>query len=121
MTTVGDPMIDVGLTLCYWTHAASPEISGGGVPGFTAQPGWHTREQFLDAYALRLMEKQKLRFHYGLSERQLRRYVAMAFAGKGNSGHMLLSLLERRLDNVCFRAGYAPSMAAARRSPRSAA
>ncbi|MDP2342544.1 MAG: 30S ribosomal protein S4 [Deltaproteobacteria bacterium] len=79
-------------------------------------PGQHgpTKRKKLSDYALRLMEKQKLRFHYGLSERQLRRYVAMAFAGKGNSGHMLLSLLERRLDNVCFRAGYAPSMAAAR-------
>ena len=53
MTTVGDPMIDVGLTLCYWTHAASPEISGGGVPGFTSQLGWHTRDQFLEAYARR--------------------------------------------------------------------
>lgn len=51
MTTVGDPMIDVGLTLCYWTHAASPEIAGGGVPGFTAQSGWHTRDQFLQSYA----------------------------------------------------------------------
>jgi aminoglycoside phosphotransferase (APT) family kinase protein len=53
MATIGDPMIDVGLTLCYWTHAASPEISGGGVPAFTAQPGWHSRDQFLDAYSRR--------------------------------------------------------------------
>lgn len=79
-------------------------------------PGQHgpTKRKKLSDYALRLMEKQKLRFHYGLSEKQLRRYVATAFAGKGNSGHMLLSLLERRLDNVVFRAGFAPSMAAAR-------
>ena len=79
-------------------------------------PGQHgpTKRKKLSDYALRLMEKQKLRFHYGLSERQLRRYVAMAFAGKGNSGHMLLQLLERRLDNVVFRAGFAPTMAAAR-------
>lgn len=79
-------------------------------------PGQHgpTKRKKLSDYALRLMEKQKLRFHYGLSERQLRRYVAQAFAGKGNSGHVLLQLLERRLDNVVFRAGYAPSMAAAR-------
>lgn len=79
-------------------------------------PGQHgpTKRKKLSDYALRLMEKQKLRFHYGLSERQLRKYVAQAFAGKGNSGHMLLQLLERRLDNVVFRAGFAPTMAAAR-------
>jgi small subunit ribosomal protein S4 len=79
-------------------------------------PGQHgpTKRKKLSDYALRLMEKQKLRFHYGLSERQLRRYVAEAFAGKGNSGHMLLQLLERRLDNVVFRAGFAPTMASAR-------
>jgi small subunit ribosomal protein S4 len=79
-------------------------------------PGQHgpTKRKKLSDYALRLMEKQKLRFHYGVSERQLRRYVAQAFAGKGNSGHVLLQLLERRLDNVVFRAGFAPTMAAAR-------
>ena len=79
-------------------------------------PGQHgpTKRKKLSDYALRLMEKQKLRFHYGLSERQLRRYVAQAFAGKGNSGHTLLQLLERRLDNVVFRSGFAPTMAAAR-------
>ena len=79
-------------------------------------PGQHgpTKRKKLSDYALRLMEKQKLRFHYGLSETQLRRYVAAAFSGKGNSGHMLLQLLERRLDNVVFRAGFAPTMAAAR-------
>lgn len=79
-------------------------------------PGQHgpTKRKKLSDYALRLMEKQKLRFHYGLSERQLRRYVAQAFSGKGNSGHILLQLLERRLDNVVFRAGLAPTMASAR-------
>ena len=79
-------------------------------------PGQHgpTKRKKLSDYALRLMEKQKLRFHYGLSETQLRRYVASAFSGKGNSGHILLQLLERRLDNVVFRAGFAPTMAAAR-------
>jgi len=79
-------------------------------------PGQHgpTKRKKLSDYALRLMEKQKLRFHYGLSEKQLRKYVAIAFSGKGNSGHVLLQILERRLDNVAFRAGLAPSMAAAR-------
>jgi aminoglycoside phosphotransferase (APT) family kinase protein len=64
MATVGDPMIDVGLTLCYWTHAASPEISGGGVPSFTAEPGFYTREQFLEAYSRRTgRELTGVRFH----------------------------------------------------------
>jgi aminoglycoside phosphotransferase (APT) family kinase protein len=64
MATVGDPMIDVGLTLCYWTHAADPEISGGGVPGFTAEPGWYTRDRFLESYARRTgRELTAVRFH----------------------------------------------------------
>ena len=50
MTTIGDPMIDVGLTLCYWTHATDPRVSGGGVPAFTNGPGWFTRDEFIDAY-----------------------------------------------------------------------
>ena len=50
MTTVGDPMIDVGLTLCYWTHATNPKVSGTGVPAFTNGPGWYTRDQFIEAY-----------------------------------------------------------------------
>ena len=79
-------------------------------------PGQHgpTKRKKLSDYALRLMEKQKLRFHYGLSEKQLRKYVAQAFGSKGNAGHVLLQLLERRLDNVVFRAGLAPTMASAR-------
>ena len=50
MTTVGDPMIDVGLTLCYWTHATNPKVAGGGVPAFTNGPGWFTRDEFIEAY-----------------------------------------------------------------------
>ena len=53
MTTIGDPMIDVGLTLCYWTHATDPRVSGGGVPAFTNGPGWYTREEFIEAYTLK--------------------------------------------------------------------
>ena len=83
-------------------------------------PGQHgpTKRKKLSDYALRLMEKQKLRFHYGVSESQLRRYVAKAFKGKGNSGVNLLQLLERRLDNVVFRAGFAPTIPAARQMTR---
>ena len=50
MTAVGDPMIDVGLTLCYWTHATNKRVSGGGVPAFTNGPGWYTKDEFIEAY-----------------------------------------------------------------------
>ena len=83
-------------------------------------PGQHgpTKRAKLSDYALRLREKQKLRFHYGVSEKQLRRYVAKAFRTKGNTGIILLTTLERRLDSVIFRAGYAPSIRAARQMAR---
>lgn len=83
-------------------------------------PGQHgpSKRAKLSDYALRLREKQKLRFHYGLSEKQLRRYVSDAFRKKGNPGLTLLTSLERRLDNVVFRAGLAPTMLAARQMTR---
>ena len=83
-------------------------------------PGQHgpTRRKKLSDYALRLMEKQKLRYHYGVSEKQLRRYVAKSFAKKGNSGINLLVALERRLDNMVFRGGFAATIPAARQMAR---
>lgn len=79
-------------------------------------PGQHgpTRRAKLSDYAVRLREKQKLRFHYCISEKQLRRYVAKASSQKGNPGTNLLEKLETRLDNAVFRAGYAPTIRAAR-------
>lgn len=72
------------------------------------------RRKFSD-YALRLEEKQKIRHHYGLKEEQLRRFIRNAKSGKGtNWVNKLVGLLERRLDNVVFRLGFAPSMRAAR-------
>lgn len=65
-------------------------------------------------YRLRLEEKQKLRFHYGISERQLLRYVRSARRSKGSTGQMLLQLLEMRLDNIVYRAGLAPTVPSAR-------
>lgn len=65
-------------------------------------------------YAVRLKEKQKLRFNYGISERQLISYVREARRRKGSTGEILLQLLEMRLDNVVFRLGFAPTIAAAR-------
>ena len=60
------------------------------------------------------MEKQKLRFNYGVSERQLRAMMVRARRKDGPSGEILLQMLECRLDNVVFRAGWAPTIPAAR-------
>lgn len=65
-------------------------------------------------HRLRLEEKQKLRFNYGVSERQMRRYMEAARRQPGTVGENLLALLERRLDSVVFRLGLAPTIRAAR-------
>jgi small subunit ribosomal protein S4 len=65
-------------------------------------------------YALALAEKQKLRYQYGLLERQFRRYFQIALTRRGITGEILLQLLETRLDNVVFRLGFANSRSAAR-------
>uniref|UniRef100_UPI0030025664 ribosomal protein S4 n=1 Tax=Nemophila menziesii TaxID=79376 RepID=UPI0030025664 len=65
-------------------------------------------------YRIRLEEKQKLRFHYGLTERQLLKYVRIARKAKGSTGQVLLQLLEMRLDNILFRLGMASTIPAAR-------
>ena len=65
-------------------------------------------------FGLQMLEKQKLRFNYGVTERSLRRLIHEAFRSREHSGNKLLELLESRLDNVVFRAGLAPSIPAAR-------
>nr|ATL60351.1 ribosomal protein S4 [Cubanola domingensis] len=65
-------------------------------------------------YRIHLEEKQKLRFHYGLTERQLLKYVRIAGKAKGSTGQVLLQLLEMRLDNILFRLGMASTIPAAR-------
>lgn len=65
-------------------------------------------------FGQQLMEKQKLRYNYGLTERQLRRVVVDAKKDRGATGDKLVELLERRLDNLVFRAGFAPTIPAAR-------
>ena len=65
-------------------------------------------------YGLRLREKQKVKHYYGVLERQFRTYFARAVRGKGNTGESLMALLERRLDNIVHRLGFAASRAAAR-------
>ena len=65
-------------------------------------------------YALRLEEKQKLRFNYGLSEKQLLNNIKIAKKVQGSTGLILLQMLEMRLDNTIFRLGFAPTIPAAR-------
>uniref|UniRef100_UPI0031F3600C ribosomal protein S4 n=1 Tax=Platylobium triangulare TaxID=1560081 RepID=UPI0031F3600C len=65
-------------------------------------------------YRIRLEEKQKLRFHYGITERQLIKYVHIAGKAKGSTGRILLQLLEMRLDNILFRLGMASTIPQAR-------
>ena len=81
----------------------------------TQRPGQHgATPKKLTQYAMRLEEKQKLRFNYGLSEKQLMTYMKEAKRIKGATGNVLLQLLEMRLDNIIFRLGMAPTIAAAR-------
>ncbi|KAG6540479.1 hypothetical protein Mapa_018163 [Marchantia paleacea] len=73
-----------------------------------------TSNKKVSQYRIRLEEKQKLRFHYGLTERQLLKYVRIARKAKGSTGQVLLQLLEMRLDNIIFRLGMAPTIPGAR-------
>ncbi|MGE0762157.1 MAG: 30S ribosomal protein S4 [Bdellovibrionales bacterium] len=96
------------------------ELPGLGKPGALERrpypPGenGNKRRKYSD-YALRLEEKQKLRAHYGLREKQLRRFIRDAKRGSASNWvHKLVGLLECRLDNVIFRLGFAPSIRSAR-------
>jgi len=78
-------------------------------------PGMHGyRRGKPSEYGIRLREKQKLKRFYGLFERQFRRFFSLASRSPENTGEVLLALLERRLDNVIHRLGWAGSRAAAR-------
>ena len=96
----------------------------GSLPGLTKKksnklnrPGKDGNENSsnkLTEYGIRLEEKQKLKFNYGLSESQLFRYVKEARRRKGVTGLILLQLLEMRLDTLCFSLGFAKTIAQAR-------
>jgi small subunit ribosomal protein S4 len=78
-------------------------------------PGMHgTRRSKMTDYGMHLREKQKVKHYYGVLERQFRGYFARANKGKGNTGEALMSLLERRLDNIVHRLGFGQSRAQAR-------
>nr|YP_010888889.1 ribosomal protein S4 [Pedicularis gracilis]WJJ68738.1 ribosomal protein S4 [Pedicularis gracilis] len=93
----------------------------GALPGLTnkrpkagSDPRNQSRSGKKSQYRIRLEEKQKLRFHYGLTERQLLKYVRIAGKAKGSTGQVLLQLLEMRLDNILFRLGMASTIPSAR-------
>ncbi|MFO0547899.1 MAG: 30S ribosomal protein S4 [Polyangiaceae bacterium] len=82
-------------------------------------PGQHGQGRIkLSEYAVRLREKQKVRRVYGVLERQFQGYYQEASRRKGRTGEEMLALLERRLDNAIYRAGFASSRAAARQLVR---
>ena len=80
------------------------------------RPGQHglKRRRRLSDYGIQLKEKQKLKFIYGILEKQLKRLYGKAENSKLGTGPAMLIFLERRLDNVVYRLGWAPTRAAAR-------
>lgn len=102
----------------------------GLLPGLTRKitknrkktPGQHGKIAFIkksrsslsDDYRQRLFEKQKLRFNYGVTEKQLISYYKKAKKSRGSTGSLLLELLESRLDCIVYRLGFAPTIPAAR-------
>ena len=94
----------------------------GELPGLTRKiskkislPGEHGQKPRKPSeYAIRLEEKQKIRFNYGINEQQLRIYIKKAKKAQGPTGSVLLQMLEMRLDNTIFRLGLAPTIPAAR-------
>ncbi|MFO0826631.1 MAG: 30S ribosomal protein S4 [Phycisphaerales bacterium] len=97
---VGVPIADVP------KHTAKRQLTVPGMHGF--------RGRRLKDYGIRKNEKQKLRYHYNVLERQFRKYLAAAGSRPGNTGEVLLQMLESRLDNVLRRAGFARTIWAAR-------
>lgn len=72
------------------------------------------KKKKVSEYGLQLIEKQKVKAYYGILEKQMRRYFDAAARATGNTGDELLILLERRLDNLVYRAGFAKSIRQAR-------
>ncbi len=79
-------------------------------------PGQHGSQgrRKVSEHAQQLREKQKMRFMYGVTERQMKNYFAKAIARTGNTGLYLTRFLEKRLDTIVYRLGFAPTRAAAR-------
>nr|YP_009540967.1 ribosomal protein S4 [Discoplastis spathirhyncha]AYQ93496.1 ribosomal protein S4 [Discoplastis spathirhyncha] len=86
------------------------------IPKKTNPPGQHglAYNKKQSQYEIRLKEKQKLRFHYGIGERQLLSYIKKSKKMKGSSGKTLLTLLEMRLDNIIYRLGFSKTIVSAK-------
>lgn len=94
-----------------------PGLSRKTIEARPTPPGQHgnkTSRKRRSDFGVKLVEKQKIRFNYGLTERQMRILILDARKGKEPTGERLLQLLELRMDNVVFRAGFAPTGIAAR-------
>ena len=97
----------VGVPICDTPkHTSKRQLTPPGMHGF--------RGRRLRDYGIRLLEKQKLRYHYNILEKQFRRTVDEAKRRPGNSGDILMQLLERRLDNVVRRTGMVRTIWASR-------
>ena len=97
---VGVPIADIP------KHTAKRQLSLPGMHGY--------RGRRVKDYGIRKIEKQKLRYHFGVMEKQFRGYMQQASRRKGNTGDALLQLLEQRLDNSVRRAGFTRTVWAAR-------
>ena len=97
---VGVPIADIP------KHTSKRQLNPPGMHGY--------RGRRLRDYGVRLNEKQKLRYHFNVPEKQFRKYMAEAARTKGNTGEVLMRLLEQRLDNVIRRLGWARTIWAAR-------
>ena len=95
---------------CIWNHPKCPSQKRPYAPG---QHGQNQRRK-LSVYGMQLQEKQKIRTHYGLMEKQMRKTFKEAQRMGGVTGANLLMLLESRLDSVVYRLGFANSLPAAR-------
>lgn len=91
----------------------SPTVMGYAKKETNRNPGGQMRKKKSE-YALQLQEKQKVKFVYGILEKQFRAYYEKAAAMPGKTGENLLILVERRLDNVVFRLGFAMTRREAR-------
>ena len=95
---------------CIWGSPKCPSINR---PYPSGQHGQNLRRK-MSVYGQQLLDKQKIRMHYGLMEKQMRRTFERAQRMGGVTGTNLLMLLESRLDSVVYRLGFAPTIAAAR-------
>ena len=94
------------------TLGVSPAVMGYSKTS-NKNPGGQRRAKKSE-YAMQLTEKQKVKFVYGILEKQFRMYYEKAARAEGNTGEVLLSLIERRLDNVVYRLGFAATRREAR-------